>query len=36
MAELSDDSQVFTTDRGFLVYRRRGRHVIPVLAPFAS
>ena len=36
MAELTDDCQVFTTDRDFLVYRRKGRHVIPLLAPFAS
>ena len=36
MAELADASQVFTTDRDFLVYRRRGRHVIPLLAPFAA
>ena len=35
MAELSDASQVFTTDKDFLVYRRRGRHVIPLLSPFA-
>ena len=35
MAELDDESQVFTTDRDFLVYRRRGRHVIPLLAPFS-
>ena len=35
MAELADSCQVFTTDRDFLVYRRRGRHVIPLLAPFA-
>jgi predicted nucleic acid-binding protein len=35
MAELSDTVQVFTTDRDFLVYRRRGRQVIPLLAPFA-
>lgn len=34
MAELADQSQVFTTDRDFLVYRRKGRHVIPLLAPF--
>jgi len=34
MAELEDESQVFTTDRDFLVYRRRGRHVIPLLSPF--
>jgi predicted nucleic acid-binding protein len=36
MAELADESQVFTTDRDFLVYRRRGRHVIPLLAPFSA
>jgi predicted nucleic acid-binding protein len=35
MAELVDSSQVFTTDKDFLVYRRKGRHVIPLLAPFA-
>ena len=35
MAELADSSQVFTTDKDFLVYRRKGRHVIPLLAPFA-
>jgi predicted nucleic acid-binding protein len=35
MAELTDTAQVFTTDRDFSVYRRRGRQVIPLLAPFA-
>jgi predicted nucleic acid-binding protein len=35
MAELTDRCQVFTTDRDFLVYRRKGRQVIPLLAPFA-
>ncbi|HWW88881.1 MAG TPA: hypothetical protein VNZ26_35055, partial [Vicinamibacterales bacterium] len=34
MAELTDSSQVFTTDSDFRVYRRKGRHVIPLLAPF--
>ena len=34
MAELADQSQVFTTDRDFLVYRRKGRHTIPLLSPF--
>jgi predicted nucleic acid-binding protein len=34
MAELADQSQVFTTDRDFLVYRRKGRHAIPLLSPF--
>jgi uncharacterized protein len=34
MAEVSDPCQVFTTDSDFCVYRRKGRHVIPLLAPF--
>jgi len=34
MAELSHRCQVFTTDKDFLVYRRKGRGVIPLLAPF--
>lgn len=34
MAELVDPCQVFTTDNDFLVYRRKGRHVIPLLSPF--
>jgi uncharacterized protein len=34
MSEVIDRCQVFTTDRDFLVYRRKGRHVIPLLAPF--
>jgi predicted nucleic acid-binding protein len=34
MTELADPCQVFTTDRDFLVYRRKGRHVIPLLSPF--
>ena len=34
MAELNDNCQVFTTDKDFKVYRRRGRGVIPLLAPF--
>jgi predicted nucleic acid-binding protein len=34
MAELHDNCQVFTTDRDFLFYRRKGRGVIPLLAPF--
>jgi predicted nucleic acid-binding protein len=33
MSELSQNSRVFTTDRDFVVYRRSGRGVIPVLAP---
>jgi predicted nucleic acid-binding protein len=35
MAELANQCQVFTTDRDFLLYRRKGRQVIPLLAPFA-
>lgn len=34
MAELEGNCQIFTTDRDFLVYRRKGRGVIPLLAPF--
>ena len=35
MAELTQACQVFTTDRDFKFYRRKGRQVIPLLAPFA-
>ncbi|MBM3833970.1 MAG: PIN domain-containing protein [Verrucomicrobia bacterium] len=34
MAELAEHCQVFTTDRHFRIYRRSGRHLIPMLAPF--
>ena len=34
MAEVTDACQVFTIDKDFLVYRRKGRHVIPLLSPF--
>lgn len=34
MSEVADKCQVFTTDRHFRVYRRHGRHLIPLLAPF--
>jgi uncharacterized protein len=34
MAERAQPCQVFTTDKDFLVYRRKGRQVIPLLAPF--
>jgi predicted nucleic acid-binding protein len=34
MAELNDHCQVFTTDKDFLIYRRKGRSVIPSLTPF--
>ena len=33
MSELYEPCRVFTLDRDFLVYRRHGRKVIPVLAP---
>jgi predicted nucleic acid-binding protein len=36
MTELTERCQVFTTDKDFLVYRRKGRHLIPLLAPFAN
>jgi uncharacterized protein len=36
MAELTERCQVFTTDRDFLVYRRKGRQLIPLLAPFTN
>ena len=35
MAEVIPTSRVMTLDRDFLVYRRHGRQVIPLLAPFA-
>lgn len=34
MAELHDRCQILTTDRDFKVYRRNGRGIIPLLAPF--
>ncbi|HTV42935.1 MAG TPA: PIN domain-containing protein [Candidatus Sulfotelmatobacter sp.] len=34
MAELHERSQVFTTDKDFKVYRRNGRGIIPLLAPY--
>lgn len=34
MSELVDPCRIFTTDADFRVYRRSGRHVIPLLAPF--
>jgi predicted nucleic acid-binding protein len=34
MAELNPDSRVFTADRHFRIYRRNGRQLIPLLAPF--
>lgn len=35
LAELHPDGQVCTTDTDFRVYRRLGKEVIPLLAPFA-
>lgn len=34
MAEQFPSSRVMTVDRDFLVYRRHGRQVIPLLSPF--
>jgi predicted nucleic acid-binding protein len=34
MAEVHDNCQIFTTDKDFLIYRRKGRSTIPLLAPF--
>jgi predicted nucleic acid-binding protein len=34
MAEVTGNCRVFTTDRHFRIYRRHGRHLIPLLAPF--
>ncbi|HYD88413.1 MAG TPA: PIN domain-containing protein [Vitreimonas sp.] len=34
MSELHANSKVFTTDSDFLIYRREGRRVIPLIAPF--
>ena len=33
MTELYPDSTVFTVDKDFLIYRRNGRHTIPVVMP---
>ena len=35
MAELNEKAKVFTIDRDFLIYRKKGRLMIPLLAPFA-
>jgi predicted nucleic acid-binding protein len=34
MSEFAKDAVVFTLDRDFLICRRNGRQVIPLLAPF--
>ena len=36
MSELFEDCRVLTVDTDFKVYRRHGRQVIPLLAPFMS
>jgi hypothetical protein len=33
MAELEEDTVVFTTDTDFRLYRRNGRQVIPLIIP---
>lgn len=35
MTEFTRTSAVLTLDRDFLIYRRNGRQVIPLIAPFA-
>lgn len=34
MSELHRNAVVFTADKDFTIYRRSGRHVIPLLAPW--
>lgn len=34
MSELVSDCKILTTDRHFRIYRRHGRQLIPILAPF--
>jgi len=34
MSEVAELCQIFTTEKDFLMYRRKGRQVIPLLAPF--
>ena len=36
LSELSDRSVIFTTDKDFRVYRRHGRGLIPLIAPFET
>ena len=36
LSELTDPSVIFTTDEDFRVYRRHGRGLIPLLAPFET
>ena len=34
MAELIDDSVIFTTDSDFRIYRKHGRQAIPLITPY--
>lgn len=34
MSELFHDSTIFTMDRDFAIYRRNGRQIIPLIAPW--
>ena len=34
MAELIDDSVIFTTDSDFRTYRKHGRQIIPLITPY--
>jgi predicted nucleic acid-binding protein len=36
MSEIYSNCQVLTLDRDFLIYRRNGRRVIPLIAPFEA
>ena len=36
LAELSGEAAVFTTDADFRFYRRRGRALVPLIAPFRT
>jgi uncharacterized protein len=36
MAELSAESTVLTLDRDFRLYRKSGRHIVPVIMPEES
>ena len=36
MAELSAESRILTLDRDFRLYRKGGRHVVPVIMPEES
>ena len=35
MAELYDEAAVLTLDGDFAIYRKNGRQIIPLIAPFA-